>query len=225
MNTTWRVLLLTGSNGGQNLDYGTQSSFFEQTGDGYDGFYINEELVDHFTPTDIRNTFFEYNVPGAPDHYATNKFGIEHSSYEVTLLNGETVKQKTINFEESIIMMRVAEMYLIEAEAKARLGETDARDLLYELQVNRDPAAVQSGNTGAALIDEILLERRKELYGELGIDWLDAKRLQLPLDRRGSNHEPPNDYVLAPNDARFILKIPQKEIDSNDFINQSDQNP
>ena len=31
----------TTGNGGQSLYYGTQSSFFEQTGDGYDGFYIS----------------------------------------------------------------------------------------------------------------------------------------------------------------------------------------
>ncbi|MES2892896.1 MAG: RagB/SusD family nutrient uptake outer membrane protein [Bacteroidota bacterium] len=220
----WGLPQTTG-NGGQSLYYGTLSSFFEQTGDGYDGFYVSEELVDRFTTTDIRNTFFEYNAPGTPDNYATNKFGIAHASYEVTLLNGETVKQKTINFDESIIMMRVAEMVLIEAEAKARLGEADAAELLFSLQSNRDEAAVRSGNTGAALINEILVERRKELYGELGIDWLDAKRLQLALDRSGSNHEAPNDYIMVTNDPRLILKIPQKEIDSNDFINQSDQNP
>ncbi|MEP7106963.1 MAG: RagB/SusD family nutrient uptake outer membrane protein [Ferruginibacter sp.] len=220
----WGLPQTTG-NGGQSLYYGTLSSFFEQTGDGYDGFYMSEELVSQFSLSDIRNTFFEYNAPGTPDNYATNKFGTEHPSYEVTMLNGQTVKEKTINFDESIIMMRVAEMYLIEAEAKARLGDPDAGDLLFALQEDRDPDAVKSGNTGTALISEILLERRKELYGELGIDWLDAKRLQLPVDRTGSNHEAPNDYILSANDARMILKIPQKEIDSNDFINQGDQNP
>ena len=215
----------TTGNGGQSLYYGTLSSFFEQTGDGYDGFYISEELVNAFTLTDTRNTFFEYNVFGTPDNFATNKFGIGHADFEVTLLNGQTVKQKTINFDESIMMMRVGEMYLVEAEAKARLGEADAADILYELQVNRDPAAVRSGNTGAALVTEILLERRKELYGELGIDWLDAKRMQLPINRSASNHEAPNNYIIPANDPRMVLKIPQKEIDSNDFINPGDQNP
>ena len=212
-------------NGGQSLYYGTHSSFFEQTGDGYDGFYISAELVERFSMTDVRNTFFEYNAPGTPDYYASNKFGIAHPEYEITLLNGQTVRQKTIYFNESIMMMRVAEMYLVEAEARARFGDQVAKDVLYELQQNRDPGAVRSANTGAALIAEILLERRKELYGELGIDWLDTKRLQQPLDRTGSNHEAPNDFIIPPNDPRFILKIPQKEIDSNDFIKAGDQNP
>ena len=29
-----------------------------------------------------------------------------------------------------------------------------------------------------ALIEEILIERRKELYGEMGVEWFDAKRLR-----------------------------------------------
>ncbi len=214
----------TTENGGQSLYYGTQSSFFEQTGGGYDGFYISEEFVSHFSLTDIRNTFFEYDVPGTPDYYATNKFGEDSKDYQVTLLNGQTVPQKAIAFNESQIMMRVGEMYLIEAEAKARLAESDAGDILFQLQKNRDPAAVKSGYTGAALINEILLERRKELYGELGVEFLDAKRLQLPIDRRGSNHEAPDNFVIAPNDPRLNIKLPQKEIDSNDAISESDQN-
>ena len=63
------------TDGGQTLYYGTQSSFFEQTGAGYDGFYMSEEFVDHFSATDVRNTFYEYDALGTPDHYGTNKFG------------------------------------------------------------------------------------------------------------------------------------------------------
>ncbi len=51
----------TTSNGGQSLYYGTPSSFFEQTGEGYDAFWMSKELVEHFTTTDIRNTFFVYD--------------------------------------------------------------------------------------------------------------------------------------------------------------------
>ena len=215
----------TTENGGQSLYYGTPSSFFELTGNGYDAFWMSEELVNHFTATDVRNTFFVYDPdPSQPDYLATNKFGTA-SPYGVTLLNGNTVAEKTVDFNESLNMMRVGEMYLIEAEAKARQNEGDARDVLYALQSNRDPNAVESHNTGQALMDEILLERRKELYGELGIDWLDAKRLQLPIDRTNSNHPTPYDYVIPANDPRFNLKIPQSEIQANKSLSNNDQNP
>jgi starch-binding outer membrane protein, SusD/RagB family len=217
----------TTEDGGQSLYYGTPSSFFELTGNGYDCFWMSAELVSHFTPTDVRNTFYVYDPdPTQPDYVATNKFGTTAgSSTAVTLLTGATVAQKTIDFNESLNMIRCGEMYLIEAEAKARQGEADADNVLFTLQSNRDPSAVQSNNTGPALIDEILLERRKELYGELGIDWLDAKRLQLPINRTGSNHPLPNNYIIPANDPRFNLMIPQTEIQANKSMTSNDQNP
>ncbi|WP_157716575.1 RagB/SusD family nutrient uptake outer membrane protein, partial [Roseivirga ehrenbergii] len=79
---------------------------------------------------------------------------------------------------------------LIEAEANARLGvanEPAARTALFSLVSQRDPNAVISTNTGQALIDEILVQRRIELWGE-GFNFLDLKRANLPLKRstRGS---------------------------------------
>lgn len=215
----------TTENGGQTLYYGTPSSFFDQTGGGYDAFWISRELVNHFSATDVRNTFFVYNPDSTEaDYLATNKFGTA-SSNTVTLLNGKDVAQKTIDFNETLNMMRVGEMYLVQAEAKARQNKSDAATVLYELQKNRDPLAKPSGNTGAQLINEILLERRKELYGELGIDWLDAKRLQLPIDRRNSNHPVPYNYLIPANDPRLNLKIPQAEIQANKSLSAQDQNP
>ena len=114
--------------------------------------------------------------------------------------------------------MRSPEMMLIEAESLARTGqETAAATLLFELQSNRDASATASGNTGQALIDEILLERRKELYCEIGVEWFDAKRLGKGITRTG-NHRVKGNASLAPNDKRFFLKVPQREIDANDNI-------
>jgi hypothetical protein len=213
-------------NGGQTLYYGTPSSYFEQTGNGYDAFWMSRELVDYFTATDARNTFYVYDPDStAADYVATNKFGTS-SGQPIDLISGNTVKWKTIDFNESLNMMRVGEMYLIEAEAKARQNkDAEADNVLFELQSNRDPNAVQSHNTVPTLIREILLERRKELYGELGIDWLDAKRLQLPIDRTTSNHPAPNDYIIPANDPRFNLKIPESEIQANKALSPADQNP
>ena len=81
-------------------------------------------------------------------------------------------------------------MILIEAEAKFRQGDEEgARDLLFALQSNRDPEAVNAMNTGSALEEEILLERRKEMYGEFGVEWFDAKRLQRGIVRVNSTIE------------------------------------
>lgn len=217
----------TTENGGQSLYYGTPSSFFVQDGSGYGAFFMSKSLVNSFSMTDVRNTFYVYDDDDSqPDWAGTNKFGTTAGSYgDVDMINGTTVPLKTIDFNESLNMMRVGEMYLIEAEAKARQNEGDAGDVLFTLQSNRDPAlTAKSGNTGQALIDEILLERRKELYGELGIDWLDDKRLQLPIDRTTSNHPIPYNYLIPANDPRFNLKIPQSELQANKSMTQDDQN-
>lgn len=85
--------------------------------------------------------------------------------------------------------MRAAEMYLIEAEALARSGSADdqAADVLYEYVVERDPAYTRSTNTGNALIEEIMIQRRSELWGE-GFRFYDLKRTASPLNRSGGNH-------------------------------------
>ena len=104
--------------------------------------------------------------------------------------------------------MRYPEMILIEAEAKYHQGfEQQAHNLLYTLQKDRDPEAVKSSNSGADLFEEILLERRKELYAELGVEWFDAKRL-----RRGITRDPNHRQAFnVPRDSRlFFLKSPTR---------------
>ena len=208
----------------QSLYYGTPSSFFEKTGNGYDNYYLASGLVNSFSGTDVRNLFFITNANATNQRrFSTNKFG-KPMDFPITLINGQAASLRETNFEEAIPMMRVAEMLLIEAEAKAELQQTQsAKDVLFQLQKNRDPQATQSANTGADLIAEILLERRKELYGELGIDFLDIKRRQLPLVRT-ANHPAAYQFSFPANSKEFILKLPQREIDTNEAIGPSDQN-
>lgn len=92
------------------------------------------------------------------------------------------------NSNGDMMFLRTAEMYLVEAEALARDEKyTQAQDALYAFAITRDPAYVKSTSTGAALIEEILVQRRIELWGE-GFRFYDLKRLNLPLDRTGGNH-------------------------------------
>jgi len=123
--------------------------------------------------------------------------------------------------------MRAAELYLIEAEALARSGDNvGAAQTLYTLAVNRDPGYVLSTNAGEALINEILLQRRVELWGE-GFRFYDLKRTNSALDRTGANHNASyaNGVLEVPaNDARWQFLIPQDEINfSNGVVVQNPQ--
>ena len=74
-------------------------------------------------------------------------------------------------------------MMLIMAEGYAHAGESSlAAQALYPLAHHRDPAYTLSTKTGDELIDEILFQRRVELWGE-GFRYFDLKRLNMPLDR------------------------------------------
>ncbi|NQU87965.1 MAG: RagB/SusD family nutrient uptake outer membrane protein [Mariniphaga sp.] len=129
-------------------------------------------------------------------------------------------------FAADYVMMRPEEMVLIEAEAKARLGEdAAAQALLKSLRDNRYESPAIVDLTGSALLEDILLERRIELWGE-GFAALDLKRLKRGVDRTGSNHNPVVAVTMSvdPEDDRFNYKIPQDEIDANENINESDQN-
>lgn len=119
--------------------------------------------------------------------------------------------------------MRAAEMYLIEAEAKARLNDdAGAATVLFDLIKTRDASYAKSTNTGQALIDEILVHRRIELWGE-GHRFLDLKRLNAPLNRNGANHIASVTllYDVAPGDVRWEFLIPRREINSNPAVVQN----
>lgn len=123
----------------------------------------------------------------------------------------------------SYIYLRSSEMYYIEAEALARSGkEAAARQVLYEITITRDPAYVLSSKSGNNLIEEIILQKRIELWGE-GCAWYDMKRLGVSLSRDyiGSNHPAFGKFNIPAGDNKFIFQIPQAEIDANPLIVQN----
>jgi hypothetical protein len=133
--------------------------------------------------------------------------------------------------------MRISEMFLNEAEAYARLGRNEeAQQRLYELIITRDPAYTKSSRTGQALIDEILLHRRIELWGE-GFRYFDLKRLGLPLIRdekavlpdgttQNSNHNiawaTAATMNIPPSDPRWQYLFSDDELNNNPHIIQND---
>lgn len=170
----------------------------------YSATHFNVDFVSLFTATDVRNRFYLRASSLAPTDYRywiTNKF--------------------KFTFDADHPIIRTPEMILIEAEALYNQSKpAEAHNLLYVLQKNRDVNAVKSTNTGGALLNEILVERRKELYAEIGVEWFDAKRLRRAITRTG-NHRIGTAANLTADDKKFYLKVPQAEIDANDLIDDS----
>lgn len=120
-------------------------------------------------------------------------------------------------------MLRVSEMYLIAAESAARLGdEVTARKYLDVIRQRALPTAASTTATGQALIDAILLEKRKELAFE-GHYFHDLKRLHLPIIAATTGTGALG-QTIQPGDIRLAWPIPQREIDANPNI-ATQQNP
>ncbi|OSY88487.1 glycan metabolism protein RagB [Tenacibaculum holothuriorum] len=126
------------------------------------------------------------------------------------------------NVTTDYIYMRVAEMYLLNAEANAKLGmDGDARTSLKALLGERLPNTNYiDALSGQALQDEIYLQTRIELWGE-GKVYFSFKR-NMKSSVRGSNHLSLVGEVIPSTDNRLSFEIPQGEIQNNPFI--SDQN-
>ena len=119
--------------------------------------------------------------------------------------------------------MRAAEMYLIEAEAKARLNDAaGASQVLFDLVRTRDANYVRSTRTGESLVNEILVQRRIELWGE-GHRFFDLKRTNAPLNRNGTNAIASVALIfdVAPGDVRWEFLVPRREINANPAIVQN----
>lgn len=116
------------------------------------------------------------------------------------------------------VYMRVAEMYLLNAESSARYGdEPGARISLKALLDLRIPdSSYVDGLTGQALLDEISLQTRIELWGE-GKSYLAMKRFK-DTRTRGDNHLSFVGEPISYDDERMTFEIPESEIQNNPFI-------
>jgi hypothetical protein len=165
----------------------------------FDFLYVNDTFKNLFETKDVRNQFWFRKDHG---FWTSDKF------------------RDAADFYGDVVLMRAAEMYLIEAEANARLGNTaGAQSVLWQLQDIRQ--ATRSTSTGTALIDDILVERRKELYSE-GQAWFDLIRTHRPVHRTGDHPSKPE---IPAYSWKFILQLPTNEFTSNKSLTPADQNP
>ncbi len=113
-------------------------------------------------------------------------------------------------------VFRTGEMYLIRAEANARKGLNVAG--LSDLNALRTARNTATGNeTGAALLNSIYVERRKELVVE-GHRFFDIKRTTRSISR---NQSCGSFCSLASTHRGWNLPVPQIEILANSNMTQN----
>lgn len=102
-------------------------------------------------------------------------------------------------------------------------NDAQAAQVPFEFVSARDPEYTLSSNSGAALIEEIMMQRRIELWGE-GFRFYDLKRLNLPLDRAGTNHVETvvnGKYSEPAGTNAWQWQIPIDELNANENMVQN----
>lgn len=170
---------------------------FTQPGAVWFSVWAPEEIVDLFEPGDMRREHYgvttgdEGEVPGA---WYSKKW-----------------TQSVAEFTDNKPLIRYAEVLLIRAEARAEMGQQGpALQDLNTLRESRGLGPLPDGLSGADLIDEILLERRRELGFE-GHRWFDLKRRGLDVPKPASSGLPP----LPHDDYRILAPLPTNEVENN----------
>lgn len=165
------------------------------------------DLLALYEPADLRNHWFvDEPATPAPDRHVYK--------YPGSLGNNADA--------HAIQVMRLSEFVLMSAECEARIGsEVRATTLVNSITARANATAISS--TGAALIDDIITERRKELAFE-GHRLFDLKRLQRGFVRGVDCTLTNGNCSLTYPSNLYAWPIPINEINANPVI-RNQQNP
>lgn len=175
---------------------------------------ISQSTYDLMSETDLRRQWWD----------PTGEAPVPTPSYnQRPYQNRKFTARSTANAVGDFAFMRLSEIYLIAAEAYARSNQdAKAKHYLQAFMAERDPEYKDSGKTGAALAEEVMNNRRIELWGE-GFRWFDLKRLNLPLKRTGSNFDVAFCGFLEKDvdEVGWIFEIPKTETDFNPLMEKN----
>lgn len=165
---------------------------------------LNPDLANAFESGDQRHEdWVNANVLGPDTYHFPFKYKV------VFDFQNETDERSTV--------IRLAELYLIRAEARARLGNVTGEESA-ESDLNAIRNRANLGETTASTPDEmleaIMQERRFELFTEWGHRWLDLKRTGRADDVLG----PVKDNWQSTD---VLYPIPRQELENNLNLTQN----
>jgi len=179
---------------------------------GYQDIYCSKQLYALYSSTDVRQgLLYPGMTKGGANAYLVLKFS-----------NAQNTDR------DNLKVIRLAEVYLIAAEASYRSNPGLSKAYLNALIAQRDPAFPGYSDTGGKLLADIVQERRKELAFE-GDRLYDLNRLGLPIHRVANDGAIPagtgnvNLNISYP-DNRRVAPIPQQELVANPTLAKQ-QNP
>lgn len=191
--------------------------------DGYADLIATQSFIDMLgsEPSDVRN--------GVLIAAKKNKDFIELYGTTPIFVNKFPAANGDVRLN-SLPMMRLSEVYLIAAEAAAKLAKSDkAAEYLNVIHLRANPTATPVSQADATL-SRISIERRKEFVGE-GQRFFDAMRNNETVVRYTSQENMQLHYILIPESQKFdrtyfraLLPIPVAEVNVNPNL-RGQQNP
>ncbi|MFR9534393.1 MAG: RagB/SusD family nutrient uptake outer membrane protein [Rikenellaceae bacterium] len=196
------------------------------------GTQISKALFDAIPATDARKGWWideDYFSPNLTDEqlYYMGPNYVGYSPYTHVKFAPYNDELDTSTNANPIPLMRVEEMYLIEAEALAMSGNTGAAKAALEsfVQTYRDASYTCSGVSAEEIQEAVYFQRRIEFWGE-GLSWFDIMRLNTGVDRRGAMYPQITSVLNIEAGSDILLwRIPEGEITANKLISESDNNP
>jgi hypothetical protein len=179
--------------------YTTRVSLTSNTLGGYGAVVPTTAFLNLFAANDVRKNLYELGVARS-----------NSTVIECTKFLGKT---GTI-YMDNIPVIRVSEVYLIRAEARAKQGNnTGALSDLNAIALRANPGLTPfAGLTGTTLVDKIIEQRRLELAFE-GDRWFDLKRRGKDVIKSTGN--------VTFDDPRILANIPVRELQSNPNLVQN----
>lgn len=159
-------------------------------------YVLTESLIQDFAPRDLRKDIW---LGQYTDDNTGNTFYFPYK-YKEDLNTTESL--------EYSVVFRLAEQYLIRAEARTHLGQlVEGKQDLNHIR-SRAGLSNSQAHTETELMAAIMQERRVEFFSEYGHRWFDLKRAQKASE------------VLAPiksnwRDTDVLLPIPESELELN----------
>ncbi len=196
----------------------------------YPGWEFNQEVnnviaSEYVVTLELYNKYGDDDVRKAP-YFRTDIFNGNLYNHIIKYLR----RPSTAGGVVDVKVVRGAEAYLILAEAAARTGDNaTALDALDEVRSRRYEDFESGGESGEALLNAVMLEKRLEFAFE-GQRLFDLKRLGLPVHRSETDGDradgsgfpaPASARELEPNDHKFTLPVPTSEIQANPNFTQS----
>lgn len=187
---------------------------------------ISKSLYDRIGNNDFRKLMFK--APAGTPLFGKNSYLDEkeaenypdYASLKFRPNEGEMKDYKT-GAASAFPLMRVEEMYLIEAEAAAQQDPAQGASLINQfMRTYRDKTYNCSAATKEAVVEEIILQKRIELWGE-GHTFFDIKRLNMPVVRyyTDTNYDDSNALLnTTTRPAWMNFVISQSEEDNNNAI-------